>query len=103
MKKKTLLEILYAKHFRKTLTYIRRYEAYMRNNISYEELYQMMEYDYKVFLETKFKKEMVDLTSENAIFKLHELDNVSTNIKSIDDAVCKFKALSLAKRNLDEQ
>lgn len=103
MNKKTLLEILYAKHFKKTLTYMRRYEAYMKNNISYEELYQMMEYDYKIFLETKLKKDMIDITSENAIFKLNELNNISTNITSIDDAICKFKALSLAKRNLDEQ
>ena len=102
MNKESLLELLYAKNFKMTLNYMRRYEAYMRMGMTYDQLKQMMEYDYKVYLETQAEKEAVDITSENAIIKLHELDNVSTNITSHDDALCKFKALALANENIDE-
>ena len=86
MNKKALLELLNSNDFRKTLKYMRRYQAYMRNGISYDELHQMMEYDYRVFLESKLKKG----------FK----KDVSTNITSREDAKCKFKALTLARDNL---
>ena len=102
MKKQTLLELLYAKNFKMTLRYMRLYEAYMRNGISYDQLYNIMEHDYKVYLEKQKQKEEIDITSENAILRLNELDNISTNITSDEDAICKFKALSLANENLNE-
>ena len=103
MNRKILFELLYAKNFKKTLFYMRRYEAYMRNGISYDKLHQMMEYDYKVYLETKLKKDNIDMKSKYAISKLEELSNITTNITSTDDAICKFKALKFAYSKLNEE
>ena len=103
MRKESLLELLYSKNLKKTLKYMRRYEAYMRNGISYEELYMIMEYDYKLYLETHAKKNMLNILTPDAIFRYNELCNISTNITSNDDAMCKIKALSLAKENIDEE
>lgn len=82
MNKKSLFELLYCKNFKKTLKYMRKYQAYMSNGIDYEQLHELMKYDYKLFL-----------TQSN--------NNVITNITSKEDAECKFKALSLAKENLE--
>ncbi|MBQ9023771.1 MAG: hypothetical protein IJ105_00960 [Bacilli bacterium] len=103
MNKKNILELLFAKDWKKTLKYIKKYETYMRNGISYEQLRNIMQYDYKVFLEKEFKKDIIDLTKESAIYQIIELDNIYTNIKSRDDATCKFKSLTLAKENIDEE
>ena len=102
MNKESLLELLYAKNFKMTLKYMRRYEAYMRMGMTYHQLKQMMEYDYKVYLEVIEKRNNIDITSKNAVIKLNELENISTNIESQEDALCKFKALALANENINE-
>ena len=103
MNKKSLLELLYDKNFRLTLKYMRRYSSYMRNGIDPDLLSQILEYDYELYIEKQYKKRMVDITSSNAVYKLNEIENISTNIQSTEDALCKFKALSLAKENLFEE
>lgn len=97
-----LLQILYAKNYKNTLKYLRQYEKLMKNGVSYEQLLQLMEYDYEVFLKKENKKDEVDITSPNAVFEINEINNISTNIESKEDAICKFKALSLANSDLQD-
>ena len=92
MRQDILLDLIYDKNFKKTLTYMRRYKAYLQNGITYENLYNILSYDYKIYLMKNMKTK-----NEKNIFILNEITNISTNIISHEDAMCKFKALTLAR------
>ena len=79
----------------KMLYYAKKYELYLKDGISYNQLIMMLDYDYRLFLKTKENK-----NNSNDEFEYNELCNISTNIESNSDAICKMQALILARKNL---
>ena len=102
MSEETLLEILYAKNLKKTLKLMREYEQILKSGVTYEQMLDMMTYDYELYRSKEKKLSSIDITDTNAIFKKNEIESIQTNIESKEDALCKIKALSLAKANLYE-
>ena len=100
MKKETLLELLNSENFKATLHYMRVYENMLRSGISYEDLQKMMDYDYEIYLSKINMIKNIDITEENAVYRLNEISSIQTNIKSNEDALCKSKALLLANDNI---
>ena len=64
---------------------VEEYLEYLKDGISFEELYSIMKYDYDLFLEKEAG--IIDRRTD-------------TNIVSFDDAEMKFKALKKAYRKL---
>lgn len=114
---------------KKLLKYMRRYQAYLQNGISYKQLYMLMAYDralcFKKIVEHKSivptnsnlfiprinaqekglkfgEEEIIKLTLEREI-KFSDYFNRSTNMHSVRDASRKMHALQLARENLEER
>ena len=114
---------------KKLLKYMRRYQAYLQNGITYKQLYALMYYDQALCFRKiakhdsiipttanlitpmiraeekglKFgKEEIMELTLEKEI-KFSDYFNRSTNMHSVKDASRKMYALQLARENLEER
>ena len=94
------LEELNKKYFELILKYKKEYDLLIKKGISYEQLRSFIETDYNIFLKKQEKIKSIDPFDEDAGYRLYDAEQITTDIKSESDAICKYKALQLVKDNI---